>query len=402
MPIVNRTLAEMQEYASKAISVAAKADPRVLNLSIGEPEFGPPNDILGAIGEEDLSLSAFLSGVKHYETTRGSKELRQAISSWYARRYGLVVDPDREILITHGGVEAVALALLSTTEPGDAVGVTDPSYMLYKRSIMTLGRRIRMFPRQPCAHEFANLRSNESTDCIRAFIVNSPENPSGYVLSDTDWNALAEVAETADAWVIHDEVYDAFDFGRPHRPAWNNERLRERTVMINSFSKKFGVPGLRIGWLVAPERLIELAGKAHDYLVLGVNAQYERIALRLLANPQVDSWLASIRDLIESRASRAMLQLTRSRFEWSRQPLGGMFAFPSTRQLYDRLPSCWREQHVSRGEAVAAFLLKERGVAVVPGAVYGDSVADHIRLVLCTSEATFDEALNRLSVTLTA
>ncbi|WP_257010514.1 pyridoxal phosphate-dependent aminotransferase [Burkholderia ubonensis] len=397
MPIVNQTIAAMQEYASKAISAVAKADPSIVNLSIGEPDFGPPPRLLDAIANEDLGLSAFLSSAKHYETTRGAKALRSAVASWYARRHDLDVDPEREILITHGGVEAVAVALLGTTVPGDAVGVTDPSYMLYKRAITTLGRVVLTMPRPPQENEFCALLEQRTPDRMRALVVNSPENPSGYVLTDADWDAVATLAEASDAWVIHDEVYDALDFGRPHRPAWCTPRLRDRTIMINSFSKKFGVPGLRIGWMVAPEQVIDLAGKAHDYLILGVNAQYERIARRLLEDPEADRWLASNRDMIRTRASRGLETLHAAGFEWSRRPQGGMFLFPSVRRLHAQLPVDWRNRYRSAGEAVAAFLLKERRVAVVPGSVYGESVADHVRLVLCASDAAFDEGLARLT-----
>lgn len=403
MAKLNPTLVEMGAYASKAISQLARANPAILNLSIGEPAFGPPAHLLEAIAAEDLTLSSFLDSAKRYEHTLGAPRLRHAIAAWYQRRYGLTVDPEREILITHGGVEAIALALLACTAPGQRVAVTNPSYMLYQRAILALGRTPVSFARPVADEEFLALI--EADPAFRAglggasaLIVNSPENPSGYVLSEREWQRLVELSERNDAWLIHDEVYDAMTFARPHFPARSVEQLGERTILANSFSKKFGVPGLRIGWMVASPRVIEMAGKAHDYLVLGVNRQYEQIAARLLEDDQVDQWLLTQRDMVARRARQAMTALDAAcGFDWPRQPMGGMFLFPSVRRLHQALPASLREAHPSAGEAVAHYLLQTHEVATVPGVIYGSGVADHLRMVLCTDERSFNGALERLA-----
>lgn len=120
-PRLNPTLSSLGVYASKAISQAAKENPAILNMSIGEPVFGPPEHLLADIARDDLSPGAFLASAKHYGPSGGSPELREAVADWYRRRYGLHIDPLREILITHGGVEAVALAILCCSQPGEAV-----------------------------------------------------------------------------------------------------------------------------------------------------------------------------------------------------------------------------------------------------------------------------------------
>ncbi|MDE1462451.1 pyridoxal phosphate-dependent aminotransferase [Spartinivicinus poritis] len=398
---LNPALTSMGAYASKSISQAARANPDVVNLSIGEPEFGPPEHLIHAIAEEDLSIDALLASVKHYNHTQGTLALRQAISHWYQRQYGLTIDPEQEILITHGGVEAFALAVLCCSSPGDALAVTDPSYMLYERAITALGRHSMCFSRPVANKEFAALLEQPTfhqASACSALVVNSPENPSGYVLSAQEWQQLVTQAQQNGQWIIHDEVYDSMSFGRKHYSARAFDPAGEHTVLINSFSKKFGTPGLRIGWMIGPPKLIQTASKAHDYLVLGVNQQYERIALRMLSDPEIDHWLAKHQRMLENRVQQAMAQLTEAvGFSWPRHPMGGMFLFPSVRALYARLPSARQSRFATVGEAVADYLLHERGVATVPGIVYGQDCADHLRMVLCCETSRFQLGIERLT-----
>lgn len=401
---LNKTLLAMEIYASKAISQKAKRDPSIVGLSFGEPEFGPPEHLKKAIAEEDLSLEAFLDSSKRYEDARGSPRLRQAIARWYRDRYQIEVDPDTEIMVTHGGVEAINLAILCTTEPGDSVAISDPTYMLYERTVRALGRQALPVRRPPGDAEYAQAvaqltpADHGQFGRARALIVNSPENPSGYVANSQDWDALGALCEQHGLWLIHDEVYDTMDFGRRHAPARGSARLAERSIMINSFSKKFGMPGMRIGWMVAKPALIDLACKLHDYMYLGVNIQYERIATRLLSDPDNPAWLDANKTMLHQRMRSAMECLTeKGGYTWTRRPHGAMFLFPDVSGLAARLPASYGAAQRSAGEAVAQYLLEEIKVAVVPGIVYGRASGDHVRMVLCSPGAEFDKAMRRLS-----
>jgi aminotransferase len=279
---LNKTLLNLDVYASKAISLQAKNNPDIVNLSFGEPVFGPPDYSLNDIATQDLNLESFLNSAKRYEESRGSFELRQVIANWYKRRYDLDVDPETEIMITHGGVEAITLAILSTSEIGDVIAITDPSYMLYQRTIMALGRQPGSIQRPRGGYEYQamfDLSNSEGSPLTKAkaLIINSPENPSGYVVDQSEWDLIRDYAHKKGLWVIHDEVYDTMAYKRKHGHIRMGSTLSDRTILINSFSKKFGIPGLRIGWMVAHKKVIELASKVHDYLYLGVNIQYEKI-----------------------------------------------------------------------------------------------------------------------------
>ncbi len=139
---------------------------------------------------------------------------------------------------------------------GRVGGDQRPVYMLYARTIQTLERKVKRLTRPAGVHEYtAMLADPAALDGVKTMIINSPENPSGYMLSDEDWQQVAHAASRNGTWIIHDEVYDAMAFERRHRPARAVEGLADNAIIINSFfSKKFGLPGLRIGWLVAPAR----------------------------------------------------------------------------------------------------------------------------------------------------
>lgn len=148
------------------------------------------------IAREYLSVETCLTSAKHYGSSTGDPALRQAIADWYQRRYGLQIDPEKEILITHGGVEAVALAILCCTQPGEAVTITEPSYMLYERALLALGRRTCRLQRDFFASDEA-----QKPMPAPALIINSPEKPSGYMFDDAEWERLLGLAREQGSWI---------------------------------------------------------------------------------------------------------------------------------------------------------------------------------------------------------
>lgn len=400
----NSIISSIEVYASKDISLKAKKTPSVMNLSFGEPEFGPPEYLFEKIQAEGLSLETFINSVKRYEDPKGSLKLRQAVSNWYCQNYGLAINPETEIMITHGGVEAITLSILCTSDAGDSIMISNPSYMLYERTIKILNREPVSLERSTSSSQYADALNSGFSDQLknknklRMMIVNSPENPSGYVLNNDDWEAVHKFCSTNEIWLVHDEVYDTMHFTRCHKPVGTSSTLPRNSIIINSFSKKFGIPGLRIGWLIANEEFIKHATKAHDYMYLGVNSQYEEIARLILENSQINKWLIDNSAKIHQRALKMTSMLTEKMgYKWDRPPYGAMFLFPNVENLYKTIPSEFRKNTLTVGEAVANYLLEFKKVAVVPGIVYGTNSANHIRLVLCSSDEVFENALNQLS-----
>lgn len=330
---LNKTLEEMAVYTSKSIAKKAAQVPNAINLSFGEPEFGPPEFLKPLIKQQGLSWKVFLHSVKGYEQSKGSLALREAIAGWYKQHYGVVVDPEREIMITHGGVEAINLAVQCTTQAQQGVIVSHPSYMLYERAVTALNRKAIALNRACSDSEYYYAleaqQQNAEMKQAGAIIVNSPENPSGYILNAQDWDALASFTQQNGIWLIHDEVYDVMAYSEQHQPALKHPHLRESTIMINSFSKKFGIPGLRIGWMIANERVINMAAKLHDYFYLGVNKQYEQIALLILREPRMTTWLDGVVVKLQARMKRAISELNATHgFKWTRPPPRSHVSFP--------------------------------------------------------------------------
>lgn len=393
-------LLALDGYATKAMAARAREIPGVVNLAFGEPAFGPPDTSKAAIVAQDLTWDTFLRTSKTYEQNRGMLDLRIGIADYYKRRYGLIIDPEREVLITHGGVEAINLAALITTNPGDKIAITDPTYMLYQRAFKTLGRQPACVTRMAGGHEYEALFSSgdRSFAGVRALLVNSPENPSGYVLSQNDWAAISQQSERHGTWIIHDEVYDSMVFDREHIPARKVSGLADRTLMINSFSKKYGVPGLRIGWLCGPAEAIDLAAKLHDYMYLGVNMLAEQFALRMITDIAADQWMDDTAMMLSERSLKLQAVLTKEKgFAWPRKPHGSMFAMPDVSGFAARVPDIYKQNNNGTGAATAQYLMEERKLATIPGFVYGPSCAQSLRMITCCDDATFDKGCQILS-----
>lgn len=401
--MLNTFLSNIEPYASKSISQKAKLDPTILNLSIGEPEFGPPEWATPKI-QNILNSGEFTKGVKRYEDSKGDISLRKAIAEMYHRLYNIIIDPETEILITHGAAEAVTLALLTTTDPGDSIAITDPTYSLYKQSIGMLGRNINTIPRLVSEHEYyATEENNKISEAIaksKAVIINSPENPTGYVMSNKDWEALSSICLKDNKWLLHDEVYSSFVYKRTHVPAWGIPSLSKISVMINSCSKMLGLPGLRIGWLIGPASFIKAAAAAHDYLCLGVNILSEKIAETILSDNRLDYWISQNNVMLKNRMDKALELLTpQNGFSWPREPMSGIFIFPHvSAELYQLAQSANASKiYTDAGSTVANYLIESCHVAVVPGKTYGVNGTNHIRLTTSISEKSYSEALYRLS-----
>ena len=391
---MNAKLQALGPYASKAIARRVEADPTIISLSFGEPAFGPPPSAVPLIHELG-TRATLIDRLKRYETSRGAASLRQVIAQYYSHYFDLSIDPDRHLLVAHGGSGALTTVILATTNPGDEVLIGDPSYMLYERLVIVLGRVPRRIHRRAAEgyrYDLDRIR-RLITPATSALIVNSPENPTGYVCSDEEIEGLARLCAQNRMTLIHDEVYDQLNFAGTHRPA---ARLAgfANVVLVNSLSKKFGLPGLRVGWVAADEAVIDIIAKAQDYAMLAMGAIPQRIAEVLLTCPDLDAWFAGVRTSLSARIADAERRLAAiAGIELPFAAAGGMFVFPSVAQLAARLGVT---DGSPAGDAVAAWLLADARVAVVPGSVYGAEGNHAIRLVFCGRETDVAEALVRI------
>ena len=311
----------------------------VISLGVGEPDFDTPRVIVEA-GVESLR-----EGRTHYTSNFGTLELRRALSTHLARRYGVSYDPATEILITVGASEAVDLALRATCDQGDEVILHEPSYVSYVPAVVFAGGVVRHvatrfeddFALDPAAVEAA------ITPRTKALFLGYPCNPTGAVLPDEVQNELARIAVEHDLLVYSDEIYDRLAYGTyRHRAMSALPGMRERTILIGGFSKAYAMTGWRVGYVAAPAAILEGIVKVHQYGIMSAPTMAQDAALVAVVEGEAD---------VERMVAE-----------------------------YDRRRRLLAEEHV----------------AVVPGDAFGPSGAGHVRMCYATSYERLEEALRRM------
>jgi len=351
-----------------------------VNLAQGFPDFPAPDAVKKA------ACDAILGDVNQYAITWGAKPFRDAIAEKYRSWYGLEYDPEREITVCCGATEGVIAALLGLTNPGDEVIVFEPFYENYRPDTILCGAQSRIVSLRAPDWTFdpQELRSAFSSK-TRALILNTPNNPTGRVFDRAELSVIAGLAQEFDTLVITDEIYEHILYdGHQHRPMATLPGMRDRTVLVNSMSKTWGVTGWRVGWVLAPADLADSIRKVHDFLTVGAAAPLQMAGVAALQLPrEYYEGLAA-----EYRARRDLLldALTSAGFR-CQAPQGAYyiltdisgFGFPDDVSFV---------QH----------LIGEAGVAAVPGSSFfekGDG-SKIVRFCFCKSEQTLREAGERL------
>ena len=358
---------------------AARLFPDAVNLGIGEPDFTPPKHVIEA------AEKAMREGKTHYAPTTGIPELLDALAEKTKREYNLSYDPNSEILVTVGAVEAVFLALMATVNPGDEVLFPDPGFVCYEPAIRIAGGVPVPIPLRE-ENEFRvdaeDVRSL-ITDRSRVMIVNSPHNPTGSVLTYDDLNSLAKLAVEHDLIVISDEVYEKILYDdASHYCVAAFPGMRERTVVVNSFSKTYAMTGFRIGFALGPSDIISGMMLVHQYLSTCVNTPTQYAALAALEGPQ-DFVYSMVREF-DRRRRLVCRRINEIEGLSCVVPKGAFYVFPNIKALG------------MSSEKFARFLLEEAKVVVVPGSGFGEHGEGYIRISYATSYENLEEAMNRI------
>ena len=357
----------------------AEGMPDVISLSVGEPDFTPPKHALAA------GWQAAKGGKTHYAPTNGIPELRESLAQKAYRDYGVHYDSNSEILITVGGTEAVFLALTGLLNPGDEVLIPNPGFVVYEPGVLLAGG----VPVHVSLSEKNDFRPSIDdvtsliTDKSRVMILNFPNNPTGATLSYDEVAALAKIAVERDLIVISDEVYEKIIYDNAkHYCLATFPEMRERTLVVNSFSKTYAMTGLRVGYVYGPKELISYAWLVHQYMVACVNSLAQHIALAALTGPQ-----DFVKNMVTEFGRRRRLVYKRLNeiegFNCT-LPKGAFYVFPDIRSFG------------MSSEKFSEFLLKEAHVTVVPGSAFGTHGEGYIRISYATSYEQLEEALNRI------
>jgi len=381
-PFLNRRLAGLGTTIFAEMTELALATGSV-NLGQGFPDTDGPRAIAQAAAD------AILDGRgNQYPPGAGVPELRRAIAEHQRRFYGLVHDPDSEVLVTAGATEAIAAALLALVEPGDEVIAFEPYYDSYAACIaMAGGTRVPVTLRAPAFRPDLDALRTAITSRTRLILLNSPHNPTGSVFTRAELAAIAELACEHDLLVISDEVYEHLVFAGEHVPAESLPGMRERTVTISSAAKTFSFTGWKIGWVTGTPELVTAVRTVKQFLTFVSGGPFQHAVARALTLP--DEYYRSITAELLVKRDLMCDGLASADFDVYR-PDGTYFITTDVRRLTDGtgLDFCRRLPHVA-------------GVVAIPMQVFYDDFEagrSQVRFAFCKRKEVLTEAIARLAV----
>jgi aspartate aminotransferase len=352
----------------------------IVHLEIGEPDFATPDNIVEA------AVGALQSGYTHYTPAGGIMEARQAVAGFVQRRLGVDVDP-AEVVLVPGSKNVLLFTLLACIEPGDEVIYPDPGYPVYASLI----NFIRAVPVPIRLREERQFRIDLDelaaliTPRTRLLIVNTPQNPTGGVLTKEDVERIAELANRHDLLVIADEIYSQLVYdGFQHVSLLSQPGMKERTVLMDGMSKAYAMCGWRLGYGVSPR---ELAAKMETLMINSSScaAAFTQMAtIEALESPESERAVTAMVEKFRARRDLLVDGLNRIKGVRCARPDGAFYAFPNI------------EGTGMREKEMADRLLDEAGVAVLPGTAFGAAGKGYIRLAYTQGEQDLNKALERI------
>lgn len=349
----------------------------VISLGVGEPDFVTPWHI------REAAIYSLEKGYTMYTSNKGTLELRTELAKHLDSRFGLTYNPDSEILITVGVSEALDLAMRAILNPGDEVIMPDPCYVAYPASVSLAGG----VPVQVPTTEENNFEITAAdiepriTQRTKAILIGYPANPTGAVLSKEELTQIAELAKRYNLLVISDEVYGRLVYGVEHTCLATLPGMRERTILLNGFSKAYAMTGWRIGYAASDKEIVAAMTKIHQYTILCAPIMGQMAAVEALKadDSEVE---AMVRDY--DRRRRIIVKGFRDIGLSCFEPRGAFYAFPSIKVTG------------MTSEEFAEKLLWEEKVAVVPGTAFGQCGEGYLRCCYATALPDIEEALKRM------
>ena len=349
----------------------------VISLGIGEPDYATPWHI------SEAAVYSLERGYTMYTSNSGMLELRQEIANYIRKHHGIDYNPETEILVTVGVSEALDLAMRAILNPGDQVIVPDPGYVAYSADVMLAGGEAVLVP-ITLENEF-KLRAQDVakriTERTKAILFGYPANPTGAVMSRRELSQIADLAAKNDLLVVSDEVYGRLSYGVEHTCFATLPKMRERTILMNGFSKAHAMTGWRLGYAAAPANIIAAMNKIHQYTIMCAPTMAQVAAIEALKSGEEEvEAMAADYDRRRRLMLKGLCNIGLSCFE----PRGAFYCFPSIKST--GLSS----------EVFAERLLYEEKVAVVPGTAFGPNGEGHVRCCYATSLTDIEEALKRM------
>lgn len=350
-----------------------------ISLGVGEPDFVTPWPI------REAGIYSLEKGRTHYTANAGLIELRQEICNYNSRKYGIEYDAKSEVLVTVGGSEAIDLMIRCLINPGDEVLIPEPCFVCYNPcTVMAGGIPVGIETKEEDNFRLLPEQLKEKiTDKTKLLILPFPNNPTGGVMSKKDLEAIADVLRGTDIMVLSDEIYGELRYDdEGHTPFSAIDGMKERTVVVNGFSKTFAMTGWRLGYALGPAPIIKAMTKLHQYGIMSSPTTSQYAAIEALRSCDRD--VENMRREYNYRR-RYIVDGFRNMGLSCFEPLGAFYVFPCIKSLG------------MTSEEFANKLLEEEKVAVVPGNAFGKSGEGFIRCSYAYSVENIEEALNRIS-----
>lgn len=351
----------------------------VISLGIGEPDFVTPWNV------REAGIYSIEQGHTHYSSNAGFIELRREISTYVNRKYGLKYDPASEILVTVGGSEGIDAALRSLVGPGDEVIIPEPSFVAYKGcTVFARATPVTINLRHEDEFKLTpELLESAITENTKVVILPFPNNPTGAIMTKDELAQIVAVLKDKDIFVISDEIYSELTYEGKHVSIASFPEMKEKTLVINGFSKAFAMTGWRLGYACGHKDLIAAMNKIHQYGIMCAPTTSQLAAVEALKNCDV-----AVEEMVKeyNRRRRVLINGFRSMGLDCFEPKGAFYVFPCIK---------------STGLASDDFcqrLLMEQKVLVVPGNTFGDCGEGFVRACYASSMDSINEAIKRIGL----
>ena len=348
-----------------------------ISLGVGEPDFDTPWHI------RDEGIYALEKGKTFYTSNAGLKELREEICNYQKRHQNIDYNPLNEVIVTVGGSEAIDIGLRAIINAGDEVIIPQPSYVSYEPCAILAGAKPVTIALK-AENEF-RLTPEELeaaiTDKTKVLILPYPNNPTGAVMGREDLEKIADIIIKNDIYVMSDEIYGALTYNGEHVSIASLEGMKERTILIDGFSKAFAMTGWRLGYACGPEHIIKQMTKIHQFAIMCAPTTSQYAAVEALKNGEDD--VKAMRQEYNQRRRYLMNAFREMNLECF-EPFGAFYVFP-----------CIKEFGMTSEEFATRFLEEER-VAAVPGSAFGDSGEGFLRISYAYSLDNLKIAMERL------
>lgn len=374
---LSKTITEIKPSGIRKFFDIASERKDTISLGVGEPDFDTPWHI------RDEGIYSLEKGKTFYTSNLGLIELREEINNYLKRRFDVCYDPKSEIIITVGGSEAIDIGLRAMLDPGDEVLIPQPSYVSYEPCTILAGG-VPVIIELKNENEFRLTKEEllaAITDKTKVLILPFPNNPTGAIMERKDLEDIAKICIEKDIFVMSDEIYSELTYGKDHVSIASLPGMKERTILINGFSKSYAMTGWRLGYACGPKTIIEQMTKIHQFAIMCAPTTSQYAAVEAIKNGDED--VEKMRESYNQRRNflmNAFKEMGLPCFE----PFGAFYVFP-----------CIKEFNMT-SEEFAFALLDAENLAVVPGTAFGDCGEGFLRISYAYSIEKLKIAMGRM------